>query len=134
MSFRISKTSFFISSDYIVGAVHLCDKICYSKIIRKSILLLNISVCNVKDSSVRFSTEVASLSLLKLWNSDNKLLKQQLLDNFLWYFCTGDSGWNTIFPLFLHYQLGLQIPHIFSSLYLQCFFIKFLYKNPVHVS
>ena len=44
---------------------------------------------------------VTALLSLIMWNYDSKLLKQQLLDNFWWYFITGGSGWNTMFSFLL---------------------------------
>ena len=102
--------------------------------LEKSILLLNIFVCNVKDHPMIFARAVTALFSPILWKADAKLLKQQLVDNFWWYFSTGDSGWNTIFCYFCITIWDYKKLTFFHLLTPNICLIKFFYRNPVHVS
>ena len=98
------------------------------------ILFLDLSVWIVHDYSIQFSRAFISLLSPILWNDDAKLLKQKLLDDFWWYFGTGATRWNTMFLLFLHYQLLLLKLIYFHIMTPNIFWINLFYRNLVHVS
>ena len=133
MFFSISKSSFLL---HILRLYLRCCSplICITFFIislGKWIPFLNLSICSVSDSSMQLTKAVTALLSPIMWKADTKLIKQQLLGVFWWYFSTGDSGWNTTF--FLHYQLVLQIIDLFSYHYPLLLFDNFFYKNTVHV-
>ena len=75
----------------------------------------------------------ALLSLIK-WNYDAKLIKQQLLDVFWWYFITVSAGWNCTFLVI--FELPISTPNIwniFVSSPLHLVWYSSL-KNMVHTS
>ena len=57
---------------------------------------------------MQFARAVAALSLTILWKDDSKLLKQQLLDDFWWYFSTGAAGWNCISSAVFAVPIGTE--------------------------
>ena len=79
------------------------------------IILLNIFVFNVNDSSVTFARTVVALLSPTLWKDSDKLLQNKLLEKIWWYFITGDSGWNSF--LYLKWEM------LWHQVFNKCFFI-----------
>ena len=136
MSFRISKVSFFF---HIIRLyLRFCSPFIFLLFdiiaLAKWVILLKNSVCWVNDSLILFTRAGTALLLPIQWKSDSKLLKQQLLDVFWWYFITGYTGWNCTFLVIL--ELPIVTPNIwyvFVSSPLNLFWYSFC-RNLVHVS
>ena len=75
----------------------------------KWIIFLKFSFSRVNDSSMLFTKAGTDLLSLVQWKAYDKILKQQLLDVFWWYFITGAAGWNYIF--FVIFALPIGTPN-----------------------
>ena len=101
----------------------------------KLILFLDLSICNVNDSSMRLERAVTSLLSPILLKADAKLLKQQVLDESRWYSITEAAGWNTIFSVIFSLPIGTKNNWcVFVSWPLILFFDKVIYRHTGHVS
>ena len=118
ISFRISKASF---SLHIVRLyLRFCSPVIFLLFdiiaLSKWIIFLQFSFSRFNDYSVLFTrarTDLLSLIQLK---SDTKLLKQQLLYVFWWYFITGAARWNCTFLAIFALPIGTpNIWNIFVS-------------------
>ena len=117
ISFRISKSSLFFH------IVRLYPRFCSNFIfllfdiiaLSKWIIFLQFSFCRVNNSSTLFKRALKDLLSPIQWKYDAKILKQQLLDVFWWYFTTGAAGWNYIF--FVIFALPIGTPNIWNFLY-----------------
>ena len=113
--------TFYFSSVFIISLV-------------KWILFLNSLVYNVNYSSVRFTRAETTLLFPIQWKADAKLLKQQLLDDFWWYFISGASGWNYTFLIIFALPIGTpHIRYVFLLSTLNLVWYSF-YRNLVNVS
>ena len=118
MSFRISKASF---SLHIVRLyLRFCSPFIYPLFdiiaLEKWILFLQFYFSRVNYSSMLFTRASTALFSLIQWKYDDKLLKQQLLDVFWWYFITGAARCNCTFLVIFALPIGTpNIWNIFLS-------------------
>ena len=89
----------------------------------KWIIFLKISVCRVNDSSMVFTREGTYILSPIQWKAYAKLLKQQLLYVFWWYFITGAAGWNCTFLAVFALPSLLQIFDMFLLIVLGSYII-----------
>ena len=118
MFFIISKSSFFCHTFRLY--LRLCSPLIFILFViialAKWILFLNLSVCSSNDYSILSTRAVTTWLSQILWKYDAKLLKQQLLDDFWWYFITSADYWNCIFSVIFTLTIGNpNIGYVFVS-------------------
>ena len=118
MSFRISKASF--SLHIVVLYLRFYSPFIFLLFdiieLAKSILFLNFPFSRINYYSMIFTKASTALLSLIQWKSDAKLLKQQLLYVFWWYFITGAARRNCTFLVIFPLPIGTpNIWNIFVS-------------------
>ena len=136
MFFSISK-AYFLCHKFLLYIRHCSPLMCILFVIislAKLIVFLNLSFCSVNYYSILFTRVGISLQSPILWRADAKLIKQQLLYCFWWYFSTGYSGWNLILNVIFALRIGTtNNGYIFVS-WLLILVWYFFNRNTVHMS
>ena len=72
----------------------------------KWFIFLKFSVCRFNYYSIIFTRKLTALMSHIKWKADAKLLKQQLFDDFWWYFISGASVRNCTFLVIFLFPIG----------------------------